>query len=99
MIKHLKLNLIKKSYNSNINNELSNLLVKSLVKNDNLKKITWTSKTIENENNIKPYLSYTTNDTEYKIYDDKSINKFLDQFNYDNTLTSIIYNEMMESKI
>ena len=28
MIKHLKLNLIKKSYNSNINNELSNLLVK-----------------------------------------------------------------------
>ena len=29
----------------------------------------------------------------------EEINNFLDQFNYDNTLTSIIYNEMMESKI
>ena len=47
MIQFLKLNLIKISPNSNINNYYSKILLNSLVLNDNLNKIRWISKSVQ----------------------------------------------------
>ena len=97
MIKNIKLNLIKTINHEN--NYLSKLLVNDIILNDNLKKIRNTCKLIEDNINYKPFLSYTINNIEYKIYNSNDINEFLNKINFIEDKSKIVYNDMMESKI
>ena len=97
MIKNIKLNLIKTINHEN--NYLSKLLVNDIILNDNLKKIRNTCKLIEDNINYKPFLSYTINNIEYKIYNSNDINEFLNKIDFIEDKSKIVYNDMMESKI
>lgn len=92
----VKLVIIKKK--SNRHNDYSRIFVDN-IKKDNLKKIRSSSKVLETEQNYKPYISYIQNDIEYKLYDYNEVDKFLDNLNDLDNKTSLVFDEMMESKI
>ena len=93
---YVKLVLIKKENNNH--NDYSRIFVDN-IKNENLKKIRSTTKVLETEQNYKPYISYTQDDVEYKLYDYNEVDKFLDNLNDLNIKTSLVFNHMMESKL
>tara|TARA_Y100001978_G_scaffold166483_1_gene154268 strand:+ start:231 stop:521 length:291 start_codon:yes stop_codon:yes gene_type:complete len=93
---YVKLVLIKKENNNH--NDYSRIFVDN-IKNENLKKIRSTTKVLETEQNYKPYISYTQDDVEYKLYDYNEVDKFLDNLSDLDSKTSFIFNYMMESKL
>ena len=93
---NVKLVIIKKKDNNH--NDYSRIFVDN-IKKHNLKKIRSTSKVLETEQNYKPYISYTQDDVEYKLYDYKKVDKFLDNLSDLDSKTSFIFNYMMESKL
>ena len=95
-ISNIKLHLIKDDDHNN--NNYSKLLVKYLQDTNNLKKITHTCKHPETAVDKSPYITYTKNNIEYKLSDYYKINEILSTVNHINYNTTVVYNEMMETR-
>lgn len=93
---YVKLHIIKKKDNSH--NDYSKIFMNN-IKSDNLKKIRYTTKLLETEENYRPYISYEKEKIEYKLYDYDEVDKFLDKLEDLDIKTNIVYNEMMESRL
>ena len=93
---NVKLVIIKKKDHSH--NDYSRIFVDN-IKNDNLKKIRYTSKVLETEEEYRPYISYIKDEVKYKLYDYNEVDKFLDDLDDIDSKTNLVYNEMMESKL
>ena len=91
---NIKLNIFKKLNHETNDSSIS--LIEDLKSNDNLKKIRWTTKTLESKDNNKPYLSYQKDNNEKKIYDFKEINQFLNKMIFHEENSTLVYDYMME---
>ena len=91
---NIKLNIFKKLNHETNDSSIS--LIEDLKSNDNLKKIRWTTKTLESKDNNKPYLSYQDTNNEKKIYDFQKINQFLDKIVFQEDNSTLVYDYMME---